>query len=48
VSLPATIHAVTIQALRTDVFGEELSPEVAAAVPAAADAVMALLGAGAG
>lgn len=47
-SLPATIHAVTIQAFRTDVFGEELSPEVASAVPAAADAVMALLGAGAG
>jgi hydrogenase maturation protease len=42
-ALPATIHAVTIQALRTDEFGEELSPEVAAAVSVAADAVMALL-----
>jgi hydrogenase maturation protease len=47
-SLPATIHAVTIQAFRTDVFGEELSPAVAAAVPVAANAVMTLLGAGAG
>jgi hydrogenase maturation protease len=47
-SLPSTIHAVTIQALRTDEFGEDLSPEVAAAVPAAAAAVMALLAAGRG
>jgi hydrogenase maturation protease len=47
-SLPSAIHAVTIQALRTDVFGEELTPEVAAAVPVAADAVMALLEAGRG
>jgi hydrogenase maturation protease len=47
-SLPARIHAVTIQALHTDEFGEELSPAVAAAVPVAADAVMALLEAGRG
>jgi hydrogenase maturation protease len=45
-SLPATIHTVTIQALSTDEFGEELSPEVATAVPVAADAVMTLLEAG--
>jgi hydrogenase maturation protease len=42
-SLPASIQAVTIQALSTDVFGEELTPEVAAAVAVAADEVMALL-----
>jgi hydrogenase maturation protease len=44
-SLPSTIYAVTIQARSTDEFGEELSPEVAAAVPVAADAVMTLLAA---
>ena len=41
--LPATIHAVTVQARRTDEFSEELSPEVAAAIPVAADAVLALI-----
>ncbi len=42
-TLPSTIHAVTVQARSIDEFGEELSPEVAAAVAVAADAVMALL-----
>lgn len=42
-ALPATIHAVTVQAHRTDEFSEELSPEVSAAVPVAAAAVMELL-----
>lgn len=41
--LPERIHAVTIQAHRTDEFSEQLSPEVAAAVPAAAAAVLDLL-----
>jgi hydrogenase maturation protease len=43
--LPERIEAVTVQVHHTDVFGEELSPEVAAAVPAAAAAVMDLLAA---
>jgi hydrogenase maturation protease len=47
-SLPALIHVVTVQARSTDEFGEELSPEVAAAVPAAAEAVLGLLTAGHG
>jgi len=42
--LPARIDTVTIQAHRTDEFSEELSPEVLAAVPAAAAAVVELLG----
>jgi len=42
-SLPDTIHAVTIQVRLSDVFSEELSPEVADAVPVAAAAVMKLL-----
>jgi hydrogenase maturation protease len=42
-SLPGAIHAVTIQVGRTDVFSEQLSPDVEAAVPAAAAIVMALL-----
>jgi hydrogenase maturation protease len=41
--LPDDIQAVTVQAHRTDQFSEELSPEVAAAVPAAARTVMELL-----
>ena len=41
--LPDDIQAVTIQAHRTDEFSEELSPEVAAAVPAAARSVVELL-----
>jgi hydrogenase maturation protease len=41
--LPAIIHAVTVQARRTDEFSEQLSPEVAAAVPGAADAVLAII-----
>jgi hydrogenase maturation protease len=45
-SLPSSIHAVTVQAHRTDVFGEELSVEVAAAVPEAARIVVELLAAG--
>ncbi len=42
-ALPANIQTITVQACRTEVFGEQLSPEVAAAVPAAAQAVMDLL-----
>ncbi len=42
-ALPTNIYAVTIQARRTDVFSENLSPEIAAAVPAAAGAVIDLL-----
>jgi hydrogenase maturation protease len=41
--LPDNIHTITVQAYRTDEFGEELSPEVEAAVPAAADAVLAAI-----
>jgi hydrogenase maturation protease len=43
--LPDDIQAVTVQAHRTDEFSEELSPEVAAAVAAAARTVMELLAA---
>ena len=42
-SLPDRIEAVTIQVRSTDVFSEELSPEVADAVPVAVSAVMSLL-----
>jgi hydrogenase maturation protease len=42
-ALPESIHAVTIQAHRTDEFSEELTPRVAAAVPTAARAVVDLL-----
>ncbi len=42
-SLPENIHAVMVQAHRTDEFSEELSPEVADAVPVAVSAVMSLL-----
>lgn len=45
--LPASIHAVTVQAHRTDEFSGDLSPEVAAAIPAAAETVVELLAAGA-
>ena len=41
--LPDAIHAVTVQARGTDEFGEELSPEVAAAVTKAAEAVLAII-----
>jgi hydrogenase maturation protease len=41
--LPDDIQTVTVQAHRTDQFSEELSPEVSAAVPAAARAVVELL-----
>jgi hydrogenase maturation protease len=44
-ALPDRIETVTIQIRSTDVFSEELSPEVADAVPVAAAAVMRLLGA---
>jgi len=44
-ALPDRIDVVTIQARATDVFGEELSPEVEAAVAVAADEVMRLLAA---
>jgi hydrogenase maturation protease len=43
VALPDRIDVVTVQARSTDVFSEELSLEVEAAVPVAADAVMRLL-----
>ena len=42
-NLPDDIQTVTVQAHRTDQFSEELSPEVSAAVPAAARAVVELL-----
>jgi Ni,Fe-hydrogenase maturation factor len=42
--LPARIDVVSIQVRSNDVFGDELSPEVAAAVPAAVAVVMDLLG----
>lgn len=45
-TLPESIHAVTVQAVRTDEFSEELSPAVSAAIPAAASAVVGLLIAG--
>ena len=41
--LPDDIQTVTVQAHRTDQFSEELSPEVSAAIPEAARAVVALL-----
>ncbi len=44
--LPSRIETVTVQVKSTDVFSEELSPAVAAAVPAAAAAVVELLMAG--
>ena len=42
-SLPTRIQTVTVQVQRTDVFSEELTPEVEAAVPAAASAVVEML-----
>jgi len=42
-SLPNRIQTVTVQASRTDEFGEDLSPEIAAAVPAAATVVFELI-----
>jgi hydrogenase maturation protease len=42
--LPERIWAVTVQADITDVFGEQLTPEVERAVPTAASAVIGLLG----
>lgn len=45
-SLPDRIDTVTVQVHRTDVFSEDLSPEVEAAVPTAAAAVVELLLAG--
>jgi hydrogenase maturation protease len=45
-ALPSSIQAVTVQAHRTDEFGEELSPEVSAAVPEAARIVVDLLAGG--
>jgi hydrogenase maturation protease len=41
--LPARIETVTIQAQAIDVFGEELSPAVEAAIPSAVEAVLKLL-----
>ncbi|MGA2512433.1 MAG: hydrogenase maturation protease [Candidatus Limnocylindrales bacterium] len=45
--LPRSIQTVTVQARRTDEFSEKLSPEVSAAIPAAAEIVVELLAAGA-
>ena len=45
-AVPDRIETVTIQVRSTDVFSEELSPEVRDAVPAAVAAVMRLLGSG--
>jgi hydrogenase maturation protease len=42
-AIPSRIEVVTVQARSTDEFSEELSPEVEAAIPAAAAAVMKLL-----
>ena len=42
-SLPTRIQTVTVQVHSTDVFSEQLTPEVEAAVPAAASAVVQLL-----
>ena len=42
-SLPTRIQTVTVQVRRTDVFSEQLTPEVEAAVPTAAAAVVGLL-----
>jgi hydrogenase maturation protease len=42
-SLPTRIQTVTVQVHGTDVFSEQLTPEVELAVPAAASAVVALL-----
>ena len=42
-SLPTRIQTVTVQVQRTDIFSERLTPEVEAAVPAAASAVVELL-----
>jgi hydrogenase maturation protease len=41
--LPAEVHVVAVEARHVDTFSDDLSPEVAAAVPAAADAVLDLL-----
>ena len=41
--LPVDVHVVGIVASRVDVFGEGLSPEVAAAVPRAVEVVLGLL-----
>ena len=41
--LPDRIQTVTVQASRTDEFSEDLSPEIEAAVPAAATAVFELI-----
>jgi hydrogenase maturation protease len=43
--LPARIRAVTVQALSTGEFSEDLTPEVEAAVPAATATVLELIGA---
>ena len=42
--LPTEIAIVAVEAVRVDQFGEELTPEVAAAIPAAVDAVLAAIG----
>jgi hydrogenase maturation protease len=42
---PATLHFVGIEGVAFDDYGTDLSPEVAAAIPEAVDAVLRLLGA---
>jgi len=42
--LPDEITIVAVEAVRVDEFGEELTPEVAAAIPAAVEAVLAAIG----
>ncbi len=41
--MPSEVWVVGIQAEQTDRFSEELSPEVAAAIPEAADTVIRLI-----
>jgi hydrogenase maturation protease len=42
--LPAEIAIVAVEAVRVDVFGEEMTPAVAAAIPDAVEAVLAEIG----
>jgi hydrogenase maturation protease len=42
--LPTEIAIVAVEAVRVDQFGEELTPEVEAAIPAAVEAVLAAIG----
>jgi len=42
--LPDEIVVIAVEAVRVDTFGEQLTPEVEAAIPAAIDAVLAEIG----